>query len=71
MIVDIAEFLPPTRGELRCTGIGRDADHAASLVLYFDRKPTDYEMRFLHDVMKRACALMPKHSAGQEGGSAR
>lgn len=47
--------LPP-RGDdlLRCRGVGRDADCDRALIFQFDRRPSDAEMRFLHDVMRRA-----------------
>src|SRR6185437_15107724 len=43
---------------LRCPGVGRDADNEQSLCFYFNRKPTDDEMRFLHEVMQRAAVCM-------------
>lgn len=46
--------------KLRCPGIGRDKDNPQSLALYFDRPPTDGEMRYLHEVIKRACACAPR-----------
>ena len=45
--------------ELKCNGVGRDKDCLSALAFYFNRRVTDDEMRFLHDVMKRAAALMP------------
>lgn len=47
--------LPP-RGDdpLRCGGVARVADNDPALIFVFDRRPTDAEMRFLHDVMRRA-----------------
>lgn len=46
--------------KLRCAGIGRDKDNPQSLSLYFDRSPTDDEMRYLHEVIKHACVCAPK-----------
>ncbi len=43
-------------GKLKCPGVGRDAENEKSLCFYFDRKPTDDEMRYLHEVMQRAVA---------------
>lgn len=43
--------------KLKCPGVGRDAENEKSLCFYFDRKPTDDEMRYLHEVMQRAVAL--------------
>lgn len=40
--------------ELRLNGVGRDADHDKALVLYFNRRLTDDEMRFIHDCAARA-----------------
>jgi hypothetical protein len=44
---------------LRCNGVGRDKDWLSALQFYFNRRVTDDEMRYLHDVMKRAAALSP------------
>lgn len=44
---------------LKCPGVGRDKDCISALQFYFSRPVTDYEMRFLHDVMKRAAACVP------------
>lgn len=50
--------------DLRCPGVGRDKDNLLALQFYFNRRVTDDEMRFLHDVMRRAVACMPeKHNA--------
>ena len=51
------------RERLRCIGAGRDGENKQSLAFYFDRQVTDDEMRFLHDVMKRAAQLMPEESS--------
>jgi hypothetical protein len=45
--------------KLNCHGVGRNKDHLASLLFYFNRRPTDDEMRFLHEVMERASASLP------------
>ena len=39
---------------LRCPGIGRDeeAPRGAALTLYFNRRPTDGEMRAIHDLVQ-------------------
>jgi hypothetical protein len=50
---------PP--GQLKCPGVGRDKDYEKALQFYFDRKVTDAEMRFLHDVMQRSVAIMPRN----------
>lgn len=45
---------------LRCPGVGRDKDNSRALQFYFNRPVTDAEMRFLHEVMQRSVALMPR-----------
>ncbi len=45
--------------KLKCSGVGRDAQHDRSLCFYFNRKPTDDEMRFLHEVVERAAECTP------------
>ena len=49
--------------KLRFNGIGRNAEWPKSLLVYFDRVPTDWELRFLSGVLARACACMPRASA--------
>lgn len=45
---------------LKLNGVGRDLEApGGALSFYFDRKPTDAEMRFLHECMARAVVLMP------------
>jgi hypothetical protein len=39
--------------DLRIKGCGRDADNEKALVLYFNRKPTDDELRALYDNLRR------------------
>ena len=46
--------------KLRCAGVGRNAEWPKSLLVYFDRVPTDWELRFLSGVLSRACACMPR-----------
>lgn len=48
------------RRPLKCPGIGRDKDNIAALQFYFSRPVTDDEMRFLHEVVQRAVACMPR-----------
>lgn len=45
---------------LKCPGVGRDKGCAAALAFYFSRPVTDDEMRFLHKVVQRTVACMPK-----------
>lgn len=49
---------------LRCPGVGRDKDNICALQFYFSRPVSDDEMRFLHDVIKRAVACMPENYHG-------
>jgi hypothetical protein len=51
---------PATEGKrpLKCPGVGRDAENEQSLCFYFNRKVTDDEMRYLHEVMQRAVAIL-------------
>ena len=44
---------------LRCAGVGRDKDCVSALEFYFNRRVTDDEMRFLHEVISRAAVCMP------------
>ena len=48
---------------LKCNGVGRDKDCISALQFYFSRRVTDDEMRFLHDVIQRAVACMPRETA--------
>jgi hypothetical protein len=48
------------RQVLKCPGVGRDKDRDSALQFYFNRHVTDDEMKFLHEVMQRTVALMPK-----------
>lgn len=50
---------------LRCYGVGRDKDNLCSLIVCFSRPVTDDEMRYLHDVLQRAAACMPKPASLQ------
>lgn len=50
---------------LKCPGVGRDKDNVQALAFYFSRPVTDDEMRFLHDVMQRAVASIPKQPESQ------
>ncbi|WP_126010299.1 hypothetical protein [Georhizobium profundi] len=42
---------------LRCLGAGRLEDNERALFFIFDRAPTDDDLRFLHDVMRRAALI--------------
>jgi hypothetical protein len=41
-------------GGVMIKGIGRVADNEKAIILYFDRKLTDGEMRALHDHLREA-----------------
>ncbi len=45
--------------KLKCSGVGRDKDNEQFLFFAFSRKPTDDEMRYLHEVMERAAVCSP------------
>lgn len=49
-----------SRQPLKCPGVGRDKDCISALQFYFSRPVTDDEMRFLHEVVQRAVACMPR-----------
>ena len=50
--------LRPKKQPLKCPGIGRDAENAKAIVLYFSRPLTDDEMRFMHEVAQRSAPLI-------------
>ncbi len=56
---DVIQFKAPPAEDLKCPGVGRDAENDKALVFYLSRKVTDEEMRFLHDVMQRAVIMAP------------
>jgi len=37
---------------LRVNGVGRDADNERTLIVYFDRRPTDDELRAVHEHLR-------------------
>lgn len=43
--------------DLQCLGGGRDADNRQTLWFSFNRRPTDDELRFIHDCVRRAALL--------------
>jgi hypothetical protein len=45
--------------KLHCLGTGRDKDNEKSLCFYFNRRPSDFEMRFLDVVLQRAAVCCP------------
>lgn len=58
-VTNVVDMIPPHDPILRCYGVGRDGGNDKVLVFSFDRRPTDSEMRFLGDCMRRA-AIMAK-----------
>lgn len=58
MTADVFNIHQKQNEPLRCPGIGRDAENSKSLVIYLNRPASDDEMRFLHDVLKRAVATI-------------
>lgn len=49
--------------QLKCPGAGRDAENPKAVVFYFDRPVSDDELRYLHEVMRRAAACNPTKAA--------
>lgn len=45
---------------LRSNGVGRNTEWPKSLLFYFDGVPSDDQMRYLSEVVQRACACMPE-----------
>lgn len=44
---------------LTAIGAGRDAENEKSLCIYFDRRPTDDELRAVHNFLRRSPAKCP------------
>lgn len=44
---------------LGATGISRDAEHSQMLTVSFSRRPTDSEMRAIHDFLRRTPSTCP------------
>lgn len=44
--------LPPPKGPAQVKGVSRDPDNSRSLIVYFDRAPTDTDMRRVQDTLK-------------------
>lgn len=55
--------------DLKCNGVGRDAEHDRAVCFYFSRKVTDAEMRFLHDCVARAAIMAPSASEDDDAAS--
>lgn len=55
----MAEAIPfkPKMEGLSVNGCGRDAENEKALCFYFNRKVTDDEMRFLHEVIARGISF--------------
>ena len=45
--------------QLKCPGAGRDAENTKCVAFYFNRMPTDDELRYLHEVTQRAALMCP------------
>lgn len=52
--------LNATPATLTCSGVGRDDQNKKCLIAYFNRTPTDSEMRFFNDCLKRWASLADK-----------
>lgn len=57
---NVIPMRPTPSPKLRCPGIGRVGDNSKALIFYFDRAVTDDEMRFLHEVVQRAVAMIDR-----------
>lgn len=57
-IVDLRDIRAEQDPFLRCLGAGRARKNDRAIAFLFDRAPTDDELRFLHDVMRRAAVMM-------------
>lgn len=49
--------LDPNGKTLACTGACRDGDNPKALCFTFNRRPTDNEMRFIHEALRRTAHL--------------
>lgn len=47
------------RTKLKVRGVGRVGDEPRALLVQLNERPTDDELRFLHDVLDRAVACTP------------
>lgn len=50
--------------ELKCRGVGREPDEECALTFYFSRKPSDDEMRCLHDALRGVTTRAPAPASG-------
>lgn len=48
--------------QLKCPGVGRDSENVSALQFYFNRRCSDDEMQFLHEVIQRAVMMLPRDS---------
>lgn len=69
MSIDQTNVVRIPQRELRCVGVGRDAENDKALCFYFSRPVTDDEMWFLHEVMQRAVYLTPDASKPRMDGA--
>lgn len=60
MSIDNVVQLKVPAEPLKCPGAGRVGDNDQALIFYFNRRPTDDEFRYLHEVMQRAAVCAPK-----------
>lgn len=45
---------------LKCNGVGRAKDYERSLILYFNRPPTDDELRHIHEIITGTLELLER-----------
>lgn len=56
---NVVQLKAPAAEPLKCPGAGRVGDNDKALIFYFNRPPTDDELRYLHEVMQRAAVCSP------------
>jgi hypothetical protein len=49
----------PPKEALRACGVGRNAEEPKSLLVYFNRPPTNDELRAVHDFLRHSPGICP------------
>jgi hypothetical protein len=57
---NVVTLAPSQSKRLKVYGMGRVGDNPQALLLILNQCPTDNQLRYLHDVMRRAAECMPK-----------
>jgi hypothetical protein len=50
--------------KLKVRGVGRVADEPRAMLVMLSERPTDDELRYFHEVLERAAALVPMLKPG-------